>query len=449
MNILLYGSIVITAFYKPWRAPACNFLDLLLVTGMLVILDMGSLFVTEVDTSKVTATCVVFFSLMFLAIAAAIFYGIAKHFFVRYRKQFRFFLCHQKVAAGSLARLLKMELQKRGPQFNTFVDCDDLNDPTRVLNYVGQDTETLVVLGSPELLTRKWCVGEICTARIQRVDTVVLALPGYVEPDKTFIESYSSIVPDITELANYNLGLTEVEETLRWISTVPTIAVPFLTPDAIELMGNDLTGTSKKQMISSGEPDCVVLADLENIEAVATAYILLDLILPKLAGSHRDSMPAVLTKGAPLPATTATVLMICSEGCFRSVEVASWLLTVIKLEKCCVLPIIAEDGFRFPSQAFYDDLVANQQLSKLDLDTYVHILKAVFEEIAVVFPPENYSSTQEDLDLRSKQVTWRLQSGALKPLASKLRQSDCSSKSGTSNLSNHAVDYKIMVSQSF
>ena len=40
----------------------------------------------------------------------------------------------------------------------------------------------------------------------------------------------------------------EVEETLRWISTVPTIAVPFLTPDAIELMGNDLTGTSKKQM---------------------------------------------------------------------------------------------------------------------------------------------------------------------------------------------------------
>ena len=55
-----------------------------------------------------------------------------------------------------------------------FVDCDDLNDPTRVLNYVGQeDTETLVVLGSPELLTRKWCVGEICTARIPEAEFVV------------------------------------------------------------------------------------------------------------------------------------------------------------------------------------------------------------------------------------------------------------------------------------
>ena len=28
-----------------------------------------------------------------------------------------------------------------------------------------------------------------------------------VKPDEKFIENYSSIVPDITELANYNLGL--------------------------------------------------------------------------------------------------------------------------------------------------------------------------------------------------------------------------------------------------
>lgn len=35
MNILLYSSIVVTALEKPWRAMACNFLDLALVTGML------------------------------------------------------------------------------------------------------------------------------------------------------------------------------------------------------------------------------------------------------------------------------------------------------------------------------------------------------------------------------------------------------------------------------
>ena len=68
-----------------------------------------------------------------------------------------------------------------------FVDCDDLNDPTRVLNYVGQDTETLVVLGSPELLTRKWCVGEICTARIQRQNSSL-------EPSECRTEKNSSTV---------------------------------------------------------------------------------------------------------------------------------------------------------------------------------------------------------------------------------------------------------------
>jgi len=60
-----------------------------------------------------------------------------------------------------------------GPRF---VDCDDLNDLTRLFSYVGQDTETLVVLASPDILTRKWCVGEICTARISRPSCVSYAV---------------------------------------------------------------------------------------------------------------------------------------------------------------------------------------------------------------------------------------------------------------------------------
>lgn len=422
MNILLYGSVVVTAFSKPWRVMACNFLDLLLVTGMLVILDMGSLFVQQENTVVTTVICMAFFSIMLVAIFGAILYGIAKHFLLKYRKQFRFFLCHQKVAAGSLARLLKMELQKRGSRFTTFVDCDDLNDLTRLFSYVGQDTETLVVLASPDILTRKWCVGEICTARIQRVETVVVAFPEYANPDKTFIESYSSIVPDITELANYNLGLVEVEETLRWISTLQTIALPaLLTADAVDSLVTDLSGTFKaKSTTASSCPDCIILADLDNLEAAATAYIMLGLLLPKLVGGSHNSMPTVLKKDQKMPKSATSALMICSEGCFRSADVASNLLAVKDLKTCCILPIIAEDGFRFPSQAFYEDLVTNRQLSSLDLQSYVQIIKAIFQEIAVVFSPQNYSSTQEDLELRSKQVVWRLQSGDLKPLSSKL-----------------------------
>jgi len=41
-----------------------------------------------------------------------------------------------------------------------------------------------------------------------------------------------------------------VEETLRWITTLQQIALLSLTPDTIDSVGNDLTGTfSKKSMI--------------------------------------------------------------------------------------------------------------------------------------------------------------------------------------------------------
>ena len=44
------------------------------------------------------------------------------------------------------------------------MDCDDLLNLTRLFTFVGQDTENFVVLGSPALLTRKWCMGEMVTA---------------------------------------------------------------------------------------------------------------------------------------------------------------------------------------------------------------------------------------------------------------------------------------------
>ncbi|CAK9049949.1 unnamed protein product [Durusdinium trenchii] len=130
-----------------------------------------------------------------------------------------------------------MELQKRGSRFTTFVDCDDLNDLTRLFSYVGQDTETLVVLASPDILTRKWCVGEICTARIQRRGEASNSESQSANPDKTFIESYSSIVPDITELANYNLGLVAA-----WFDSSL-----FSTPHPA---GTGLASTPQKQLLA-------------------------------------------------------------------------------------------------------------------------------------------------------------------------------------------------------
>ena len=57
-------------------------------------------------------------------------------------------------------------------------------------------------------------------ARIANVDTVVLSFPDFDLPDESFVRNYARLVPEIKELSMYGLGLSEVHDTLRWLSTV-------------------------------------------------------------------------------------------------------------------------------------------------------------------------------------------------------------------------------------
>ena len=98
----------------------------------------------------------------------------------------------------------------------------------RLFAYVAEDTETFLILGSPAILTRKWCIGEMNTARSNGVKTFLLAWPNFVAPDEAFILNYANMVPDIRELTKYGVSLSNVEETFRWLSGVGRIELPDL-----------------------------------------------------------------------------------------------------------------------------------------------------------------------------------------------------------------------------
>ena len=107
-------------------------------------------------------------------------------------------------------------------------------------------------MGSPDILTRKWCVGEMVTARQNGVHTTLLAWPGFVTPDDDFIESYASLVPDIRELTRYGIGLTDVEETLVWLGEVDTKGLPdFITPQSISATIGSLTDKTSSRTLCS------------------------------------------------------------------------------------------------------------------------------------------------------------------------------------------------------
>ena len=66
MSLVLYANQLLVALFRPWRFALCNFLDMVIVLGMLVILDMGSVTVRDSDHRATTAVVVIFLSAMLL-----------------------------------------------------------------------------------------------------------------------------------------------------------------------------------------------------------------------------------------------------------------------------------------------------------------------------------------------------------------------------------------------
>ena len=83
---------------------ACNLLDCMLLFGMMVILDVGSISVKDSSPIASMAMVMVFVAIMLWSILLTLLNGGYQYFQQKYRKQFRFFTCHQKSAAGSMAR---------------------------------------------------------------------------------------------------------------------------------------------------------------------------------------------------------------------------------------------------------------------------------------------------------------------------------------------------------
>lgn len=95
------------------------------MVAMLVILDMGATAISEEDPQTTVVVVMFFVLLMLAAVLFTLLSGLYRFVRQLHHKHFRFFLCHQKNAAGSMARLLKMKLEQSLPGTKTFIDCDE------------------------------------------------------------------------------------------------------------------------------------------------------------------------------------------------------------------------------------------------------------------------------------------------------------------------------------
>ncbi|CAK9115801.1 unnamed protein product [Durusdinium trenchii] len=469
MHLLMFFSFGLVAYCKPWPTRLSNWVDLFIHITLLLILVFGSFFV-ELRNGNATMMiiCTAATVLMMLGLLAVAAEGLVRHLLSPIcigLKPYRFFLCHHKGVAGSLARWLKLELSRRGTTMKVFIDSDNLTDLTRLFTIVGEEVQTLVIIASPGLLTRKWCVGEMVAARLRNVDAALLTLPNFVLPDSHFLKAFEGTIPEVKELANYGFGMTEIMDTFNWLSTIRAIPLETITLSAFNYVVAELLNCKTLSQSESLNPkiqgsNCLILADLEDAEAVATAHILQILIGSDMMHFH-GALPKVLDVGSSLretlpPSTLLEVfaLMICTKDCLVSCQMASWLLEALDLSgdeagslgsstlntspqasprqqlQIYVLPLVAED-FQVPSRGSFEKIVKNPALQTIDKQRYTNTLQAIFFQIALPFAPK--VSSEGDLTLKAKQITDRLRSDGMGSLQSNFTLARMSSWSNSNN----------------
>ena len=155
---LLFLTTIVVAIYKPWRLLSAAYTDMVLCSVFLLVVLQGSFLMKGLpqDLMDATEASMILLSvamiLLLLVLAGVSLALLALHAQRRYKKQFDFFLSHHKRSAGSLARLMKMELRLSG--CTVFLDADNLADLTQLLPVLTKQVETLVLLASPSVLMR-------------------------------------------------------------------------------------------------------------------------------------------------------------------------------------------------------------------------------------------------------------------------------------------------------
>jgi len=291
-------------------------------------------------------------------------------------------------------------------------------------------------------LFRPWCVGEMTTAHLHGIDTVLIIFPDFEIPTYTFIESYAG-VEGVESLSPYGISIDMAQQTLWWLGTRPWIVLPRSISSAgvdgvVEKLVSRRRGTREMSTVSfvtstvsstinevseeneetivnqwrSGptvshlvtEPvewstpaavTVVSIVDHANQESVCTALLVRELLksfFPLSGPGH------VLGPNENLPQNATLLLVMSSNGCFQRPGFVRQLFQAEHLG-IGAIPIIVDGGFHFPSDAFFHELRALSAhiLSRTQrhADDLITLIKKLFEEIGIHVCPQDSQGVLE------------------------------------------------------
>lgn len=122
------------------------------------------------------------------------------------------------VSPGSLCRLIKLVASKH-TSTQIFLDSDQLKDLDLIFDTIRCTTHSVVVVLTPQVLTRMWCAGEIVTAFKNKILTVPLLCDGYTPPDVELLDHLEEIWTGQQKqiLSVHGISLEDVRNAYVWL----------------------------------------------------------------------------------------------------------------------------------------------------------------------------------------------------------------------------------------
>jgi len=440
LEIVLLAGWGATLLYRPWRMQQAEFLDTMLTVSMLLIVVIVSFFVESTSGrtfDMFSWICAILVVLIVGFLLAAVMFNLWRQY-VSPRKRFEFFLCHHKAASGAFTRLLKMCFKETKLGSDVFIDSDQLHNLDHLFDFVRSQTRNLVIVATAEIFTRPWCLGEMTMARLEKLPTVMLVLPGCNVPDDKFVEAIgeAGAMQNSEVLVESGIDMNMVKETLVWVKDIHKIHIgkcithELMDQIVVKLRSKDIAlaslddvatflgedavhriSTQKKREAASGQKASnkgmsYLIYDTENMDACAACFVLQKL-LTVLFVYATDLIPTILHSAEVLP-PLSVVMVMCTNGTLENPR-CLLMLAQAAVTRHFLYPLVAEPTFRFPPEGasqWLQSLALPSSLEAEDVEHAAFSIQVLFKEIATAFQPN--TSSQVVLQVSAEEVHRRL-----------------------------------------
>jgi len=221
-----------------------------------------------------------------------------------------------------------------------------------------------------------------------------------------------------------------IKNMFPWLNGLPQIGLPMQISDlTMKTLATTITSakyvwtSSSLPMVAdkgaSSGTEIFIVADQSSTEAISTALVLKSVLLPFVAHDPK-LVPHILAKGEKLTSSAKTIVFICSQVSLKDAFFLSALLDAAVL-MAAALPAICEEGFQFPSAAFYDELRNSPpaSLQRGQVGQLRDVIQQLFSEFASFFQPQQLSMA--NLKVRATDMFTRLQRAELPKLSIKAK----------------------------